>query len=116
MTLTYDAANRGDGITYPSSATNTFSYNGLGLRVSKSDSSGALAYVCDGTEVASPVLKDGAAVYTPGLSERRGTAAGAGRSAGGKATCGIGGGTGAASFPAGGLAVGDPATPSVRLD
>ena len=62
------------GITYPSSATNTFGYNGLGLRVSKSDSSGALAYVCDGTRVASAVLKDGASVYTPGLSERRGTA------------------------------------------
>ena len=37
------------------------------------NSSGALAYVCDGTSVASPVLKDGASVYTPGLSERRGT-------------------------------------------
>ena len=43
------------------------------MRVSKNDSAGAFAYVCDGTGVASAVLKDGAATYTPGLSERRGT-------------------------------------------
>ena len=61
------------GITYLSSATNSFSYNGLGLRVSKNDSAGAFAYVCDGTDVASAVLKDGKANFTPGLSERRRT-------------------------------------------
>ena len=72
-TLTYDDENRVTGITYPSSATNSFTYNGLGLRVSKNDSAGAFAYVCDGTDVASAVLKDGAATYTPGLSERRGS-------------------------------------------
>ena len=65
--------NRVTGITYPSSATNSFTYNGLGLRVSKNDSAGAFAYVCDGTDVASAVLKDGKATFTPGLSERRGT-------------------------------------------
>ena len=72
-TLTYDDENRVTGITYPSSATNSFAYNGLGLRVSKNDSAGAFAYVCDGTAAASAVLKDGAATYTPGLSERRGS-------------------------------------------
>ena len=72
-TLTYDDENRVTGITYPSSATNSFAYNGLGLRVSKNDSAGAFAYVCDGTDVASAVLKDGKATFTPGLSERRGT-------------------------------------------
>ena len=58
-TLTYDDENRVTGIAYPSSATNSFTYNGLGLRVSKNDSAGAFAYVCDGTDVASAVLKDG---------------------------------------------------------
>ncbi len=71
--LTYDYENRVTGITYPGGATNSFSYNGLGLRTRKVDSTGTYNYVCDGTEVASPVLKDGAATYTPGLSERRGT-------------------------------------------
>ena len=39
----------------------------------KVDSAGTFNYVCDGTTPASPVLKDGSAVYTPGLSERRGS-------------------------------------------
>ena len=38
-------------------------------RVSKNNTD-AIGYVCDGTEVASPVLKDGAAFYTPGALER----------------------------------------------
>jgi len=50
---------------------NTFTYNGLGLRVAKTDSTGQFALVSDGTSPASPVIADGAAVYTPGLSERR---------------------------------------------
>ena len=37
------------------------------------DSPGTANYLCDSTTPASAVLKDGAAVYTPGLSERRGT-------------------------------------------
>ena len=69
-TLTYDDENRVTGITYPNSSTNSFAYNGLGLRVSKNDSAGAFAYVCDGTDVASAVLKDGKATFTPYLSER----------------------------------------------
>ncbi len=60
------------GITYPPSATNSFQYNGLGLRTRKVDSAGTNNYVCDGTGVASPVLADSGATYTPGLSERRG--------------------------------------------
>src|SRR5205807_10102696 len=69
--LTYDYENRVTQITYPNSSTNTFQYNGLGLRVQKVDSNGTKNYVTDGAEVASPVLADGAATYTPGLSERR---------------------------------------------
>jgi RHS repeat-associated protein len=61
------------GITYPSSATNSFVYNGEDLRVSKTDSAGTSAQITDGTSPASPVLKDARAVYTPGLSERAGT-------------------------------------------
>lgn len=71
-TLSYDYENRLTQITYPGGGTNTFLCNGLGLRMRKMDSAGTFHYVCDGAEVASPVLSDGAAVYTPGLSERRG--------------------------------------------
>jgi len=49
----------------------TFTYNGLGLRVGKTDSTGTYAYVCDGTSPGSPVLSDAHAVYNPGLSEDR---------------------------------------------
>jgi len=71
--ISYDYENRVTGITYPSSATNSFSYNGNDLRMQKVDSAGTANYLCDGTTPASAVLKDGAAVYTPGLSEHRGT-------------------------------------------
>jgi len=71
--ITYDYENRVVGITYPSSATNSFSYNGEDMRMQKVDSAGTASYLCDGTTPASAVLKDGSAVYTPGLSERRGS-------------------------------------------
>ena len=54
----------------PSTATNSFIYNGEDLRVSKTDSSGTSAVITDGTSPASAVLKDARAVYTPGISER----------------------------------------------
>ena len=72
--LSYDVENRVTSITYPNSTVNTFQYNGEDLRTQKVDSGGAKNYVCDGSSPASAVLKDGAAVYTPGLSERRGSA------------------------------------------
>ena len=37
----------------------------------KTDSTGTYAYVCDGASPGSPVLSDGHALYTPGLSENR---------------------------------------------
>ncbi len=40
----------------------------------KTDSTGTYTYLCDGTSPGSPVLSDGHAVYTPGLSENRGGA------------------------------------------
>ena len=72
-TVAYDVENRVTQITYPSAAVNTFAYNGEDLRTQKVDSSGTRNYVCDGSSPASAVLKDGSAVYTPGLSERRGS-------------------------------------------
>ena len=71
-TLAYDAEHRLTSLSGP--ASDTFTYNGLGLRVGKTDSGGTRSYVCDGTDAASAVLSDGAATYTPGLSERRGGA------------------------------------------
>ena len=53
--------------------TRYFTYNGLGLRVGRVDSTGTYVYICDGTAPGSPVLSDAHAVYTPGLSERRGS-------------------------------------------
>ena len=73
-TLTYDYESRVTGITYPSSATNSFSYNGLDARVGKVDSGGTATYRRDGAGVTASVLSDGGAVYTPGVSQRRGGA------------------------------------------
>src|ERR1700722_6126116 len=69
--LSYDYENRISGITYPSCSTNSFAYNSNDLRVQKVDSSGTRNYITDGDSPAAPVLSDGLATYTPGLSERR---------------------------------------------
>ena len=69
--LTYDVENRLTGITYPSTSSDTYAYNGNGMRTKKTDSGGTFNYVCDGTTPGSEVLSDGAATYTPGISERR---------------------------------------------
>jgi RHS repeat-associated protein len=60
-------------MTYTGGGSNSFQYNGLNLRTRKVDSAGTFHYVTDGVTPGSDVLKDGAAVYTPGVSERRGT-------------------------------------------
>jgi len=70
--FTYDEEDRLVQANYPGGVVDTFVYNGLGLRVAKTDSTGSYSYLCDGASPASPVLWDGHAVYTPGLSERRG--------------------------------------------
>jgi RHS repeat-associated protein len=72
-TLAYDYEGRISQITYPSTATNTFAYNGLDTRVSKVDSAGTSTFLRDGAYVTGPVLSDGLAGYTPGISERRGS-------------------------------------------
>ena len=73
-TLTYDIENRVVGISYPGGASNSFAYNGEDLRTKKVDSTGTQNYVTDGDSPGSALLKDGNAVYTPGLSEHRGSA------------------------------------------
>jgi YD repeat-containing protein len=67
----YDYDNRLKLVTFPNSSTNTFAYNGLGSRVGKTDSAGTWTYAKAGASPGSPVLSDGFAVYTPGISERR---------------------------------------------
>jgi RHS repeat-associated protein len=69
--LSWDYEDRLIGITYPNQSTNSFGYNPFGARVSKSDSIGTSTYFRAGTSVVSPVLSDGSATYTPGISERR---------------------------------------------
>ena len=69
--LSWDYEDRLVGITYPNQSTNSFGYNGFGARVSKSDSTGNYTFLRGGTAVVSPVLDDGSAASTPGISERR---------------------------------------------
>ena len=69
--LSYDYEDRVTGITYPGGATNSFTYNGLDTRVGKVDSGGTKTFKRDGVGVTDSVLNDGAANYTPGVSERR---------------------------------------------
>ncbi|MES2461996.1 MAG: RHS repeat-associated core domain-containing protein [Armatimonadota bacterium] len=74
-TLNWDGASRLTGITYPSSATNSFTYNGLGQRVGKSDSTGTFSYKLADDAIDANVLADGAATYQYGMgliSEVRG--------------------------------------------
>jgi len=71
QTFVYDDEDRLTQYTYcvgTISTVDTFTYNGLGLRVAKSDSTGSYSYVCDGTTPGSPVLSDGHTVFTAGLS------------------------------------------------
>ena len=69
-TLAYDFESRVRTIAGPG-VSNSFTCNGLDTRVGKVDSSGTATYRRDGADVLAPVLSDGAAVYTPGVSQRR---------------------------------------------
>jgi len=53
-------------------STGSYTYNGLGLRLTKSDPSGNYAYFTDGTSPASDVLSDNFTTFTPGTSETKG--------------------------------------------
>ena len=71
--MRWDDEDRLVSVTPPgyTSPLDKFSYNGLGLRVAKTDSTNSYIYVCDGTTPGAPVLIDGHTQYTPGLSENR---------------------------------------------
>ncbi len=71
--FTYDFESRVTGINYPNSSTNSFAYNGLDTRVGKTDSAGTATFRRMGAGVTAPVLGDGSASFTPGISERRGS-------------------------------------------
>ena len=51
--------------------TNTFTYNGFDTRTKKVDSAGTANFKRLGAGVTAPVVDDGSATYTPGISERR---------------------------------------------
>ena len=53
------------------SKSDTFLYNGLGLRMDKEDSTGSHVYITDGSSAGSSILYDlsGSVFFTPGLSE-----------------------------------------------
>jgi RHS repeat-associated protein len=72
-TLSWHYEDRLVGITYPSTATNAFSYNAFGARVSKTDSGGTSIYARNGVSVIAPVLSDGSLTYTPGISSNDGS-------------------------------------------
>lgn len=67
----YDYESRITSISRTGITTNSFTYNGLDTRVSKVDSGGTKTYKRAGAYVPAPVLSDGSAEYTPGVSERR---------------------------------------------
>ena len=69
--LAYDYESRLTSISYPGGGSSSYVYNGLDTRVGKSNSAGSNTYLRDGASVTAPVLSDGSATYTPGISESR---------------------------------------------
>ncbi|ARU43417.1 hypothetical protein CCB81_04300 [Armatimonadetes bacterium Uphvl-Ar2] len=69
-TLTYDYESRVTAITGPG-INETHTYNGLDTRVGTVQGGVSRTFVRDGSYVTDPVLRDGQATYTPGVSERR---------------------------------------------
>ncbi len=70
-TLTYDYESRVTAITGPG-INETHTYNGLDTRVGTVQGGVSRTFVRDGSYVTDPVLRDGQATYTSGVSERRG--------------------------------------------
>ena len=70
-TLTYDYESRVTAISGPG-INETHTYNGLDTRVGTVQGGVPRTFVRDGSYVTDPVLRDGQATYTPGVSERRG--------------------------------------------
>ncbi len=70
-TLSYDYESRVTAISGPG-INETHTYNGLDTRVGTVQGGVSRTFVRDGSYVTDPVLRDGQATYTPGVSERRG--------------------------------------------
>jgi RHS repeat-associated protein len=70
-TLTYDYESRVTAISGPG-INETHSYSGLDTRVGTVQGGVSRTFVRDGSYVTDPVLRDGQATFTPGVSERRG--------------------------------------------
>ena len=70
QTFSYDYEDRVTSIS-GLATTNTFAYNGLDTRVKMVNSTGTSDYKRVGAGVTDSVVSDGAATYTPGVSERR---------------------------------------------
>ncbi len=67
--LSWNADNRLTSVT--TSGTSTYTYNGAGLRTSKTVGGTTKTHLTDGDTPASALLSDGLATYVPGVSERR---------------------------------------------
>ena len=67
--FTWDDEDRLTGQSFPDGHTDAYAYNGLGMRLTKSDPTGSYSYFTDGAAPASDVLSDGHTSFTPGLSE-----------------------------------------------
>ncbi len=67
----YDYDDRIVQVSRSGMTTNASVYNAFGARVGLSDSHGSRSFVRNGADVCAPILSDGSAVYTPGVSERR---------------------------------------------
>ena len=64
-TNTWDDEDRLTSQSFPDGHTDSYVYNGLGMRLRKNDPSGNYWYLCDGVSPASPVLSDGYISFTP---------------------------------------------------
>lgn len=70
-TYVWDRESRLRSVSKPGMTTNVNSYNGLDARASRTDSSGLATYRRNGAVVTAPILSDGTAAFTPGVSESR---------------------------------------------
>ena len=70
-TISYDYEDRITAIDYPGGGTNSFGYNGIDARTSKTDSTGSFSFRRDGATVTDEILSDGCAQYTPQVSDSR---------------------------------------------
>jgi RHS repeat-associated protein len=69
--LTYDEESRLKTVVGPG-VNQSYNYNGVDTRVSKTAGGSVTAYHRDGVGVTAPLISDTGADYTPGVSERRG--------------------------------------------